>query len=88
VALGTFLMRTMAFVVAGILPEIAADAQVSVGQVRLLITVFAVGMVVGAPLMAMLILRLPHHLTLMLALGSSPRGRCWRPWAPAPVRAS
>ena len=45
---------------AGILPEIAGDVQVSVARAGLLITVFAVGMIVGAPLMAMLTLRLPH----------------------------
>lgn len=54
---------------AGLLPEIAGDLQVSVAQAGLLITVFAVGMIVGAPLMAMLMLRLPRRLTLMLALG-------------------
>lgn len=68
-ALGTFLMGTTEFVVAGLLPEIAGDVQVSVAQAGLLITVFAVGMIVGAPLMAMLTLRLPPRLTLILALG-------------------
>ncbi|MEU9157343.1 MFS transporter [Streptomyces sp. NPDC048417] len=68
-ALGTFLMGTTEFVVAGLLPEIAGDLQVSVAQTGLMITVFAVGMIVGAPLMAMLTLRLPKRLTLMLALG-------------------
>ncbi|MFG2386910.1 MFS transporter [Streptomyces avermitilis] len=68
-ALGTFLMGTTEFVVAGLLPEIAGDLQVSVAQTGLMITVFAVGMIVGAPLMAMLTLRLPKQLTLMLALG-------------------
>lgn len=68
-ALGTFLMGTTEFVVAGLLPEIAGDLQVSVAQTGLLITVFAIGMIVGAPLMAMLTLRLPTRLTLMLALG-------------------
>ena len=67
-AVGTFLMLTTEFVVAGILPQIAADFQVSVAQVGLLITVFAIGMVVGAPLMAMLTLGLPRRLTLILAL--------------------
>jgi predicted MFS family arabinose efflux permease len=67
-ALGTFLMLTTEFVVAGLLPEIAADLMVSVAQAGLLITVFAIGMVVGSPLMAMLTLRLPHRLTLVLAL--------------------
>ncbi|MEU2588794.1 MFS transporter [Streptomyces avermitilis] len=68
-ALGTFLMGTTEFVVAGLLPEITGDLQVSVAQTGLMITVFAVGMIVGAPLMAMLTLRLPKQLTLMLALG-------------------
>ncbi|WP_275562864.1 MFS transporter [Streptomyces sp. 5-6(2022)] len=67
-ALGTFLMGTTEFVVAGLLPEIAGDLQVGVAQTGLLITVFAVGMIVGAPLMAMLTLRLPRRLTLILAL--------------------
>jgi DHA1 family inner membrane transport protein len=68
-AVGTFLMLTTEFLVAGILPEIAADVQVSVPRAGLLITVFAVGMIVGAPVMTMLTLRLPHRLTLVLALG-------------------
>lgn len=68
-ALGTFLMGTTEFVVAGLLPEIAGDVQVSVARAGLMITVFAVGMIVGAPLMAMLTLRVPQRLTLVLALG-------------------
>jgi predicted MFS family arabinose efflux permease len=68
-ALGTFLMGTTEFVVAGLLTEIAGDLQVSVARAGLLITVFAVGMIVGAPSMAMLTRRLPRRLTLMLALG-------------------
>ncbi|WP_329540059.1 MFS transporter [Streptomyces sp. NBC_01358] len=68
-AIGTFLMGTTEFVVAGLLPEIAGDLDVSVARTGLMITVFAVGMIIGAPLMAMLTLRLPRRLTLMLALG-------------------
>ncbi|WP_239766746.1 MFS transporter [Streptomyces sp. CL12-4] len=68
-ALGTFLMGTTEFVVAGLLPEMAGDLDVSVARTGLMITVFAVGMIIGAPLMAMLTLRLPKRLTLMLALG-------------------
>jgi predicted MFS family arabinose efflux permease len=65
---GTFLMGTTEFVVAGILPEVATDFDVTVARAGLAITVFAVGMIVGAPTMAMLTLRLPRRLTLMLAL--------------------
>jgi predicted MFS family arabinose efflux permease len=67
-ALGTFLMGTTEFVVAGLLPEIAESLDVSVARAGLLITVFAVGMVVGAPVMAVLTLPLPGRLTLTLAL--------------------
>ncbi|CAM3259534.1 Purine efflux pump PbuE [Arthrobacter ulcerisalmonis] len=67
-ALGTFLMLTSEFVVAGILPQIAGDLGVTVAQAGLLITVFAIGMVVGAPVMALLTLRLSKRLTLILAL--------------------
>jgi len=67
-AVGTFLMLTTEFVVAGLLPEIAGDLQVSVAQAGLLITVFAVGMVVGSPTMALLTRGLPRRTTLVLAL--------------------
>jgi predicted MFS family arabinose efflux permease len=67
-AVGTFLMLTTEFVIAGLLPEIAGDLQVSVAQAGLLITVFAVGMIVGSPMMALLIRRMPRRVTLMLAL--------------------
>ncbi|SDE85551.1 MFS transporter, DHA1 family, arabinose polymer transporter [Blastococcus fimeti] len=67
-AVGTFLMLTTEFVVAGLLPEIAGDLQVTVAQAGLLITVFAVGMVVGAPAMALLTRRLPRRTTLLLSL--------------------
>ena len=68
-AVGTFLMLTTEFVVAGLLPEIAGDLQVSVARAGLLITVFAVGMIVGAPTMALLTRRMPRRVTLVLALG-------------------
>lgn len=65
---GTFLMGTTEFVVAGLLPEMASDFHASVAHAGLAITVFAVGMIVGAPSMALLTLRLPRRLTLTLAL--------------------
>jgi DHA1 family inner membrane transport protein len=67
-AVGTFLMLTTEFVVAGLLPEIAGDLQVSVARSGLLITVFAVGMIVGAPAMALLTRRTPRRVTLVSAL--------------------
>lgn len=67
-AAGVFLMGTTEFMVAGILPEIAADIGVSVADAGLMITVFAVGMIVGTPLMAIATLKLHRRLALSLAL--------------------
>ncbi|WP_454809368.1 MFS transporter [Paenarthrobacter nitroguajacolicus] len=67
-AAGVFLMGTTEFIVAGILPEIAGDLGVSVASAGLMITVFAVGMIVGTPTMSILTLKLPRRLTLSLAL--------------------
>jgi DHA1 family inner membrane transport protein len=66
--LGTFLMSTTEFVIAGLLPEMASDFGVSLPRAGLLITAFAVGMIVGAPAMALATLRLPRRATLVLAL--------------------
>ncbi|WP_314454765.1 MFS transporter [uncultured Microbacterium sp.] len=67
-AAGTFLMSTTEFVIAGLLPDMAADLNVSVSQAGLLITAFAVGMIVGAPTISVATMRLPKRLTLVLSL--------------------
>src|SRR3954453_15979081 len=67
-ALGTFLICTTEFMIAGLLPQMAADFGVRPSHVGLLITAFAFGMIVGAPVMAIATLRLPKRLTLVLAL--------------------
>lgn len=63
-----FLMGTTEFMVAGLLPGITSGLQVSVARAGLLITAFAVGMIVGAPAMSMATLRMPRRFALMLAL--------------------
>src|SRR3954454_13110965 len=67
-ALGTFLMCTTEFMIAGLLPQMADDFGVRPSQIGLLITAFAIGMIVGAPVMAIATLRLPKRATLVLAL--------------------
>jgi DHA1 family inner membrane transport protein len=67
-ALGTFLMLTTEFVVAGILPEVAEDLGVSLATAAHLITVFAIGMIIGAPVMTVVARRLSKRLTLVLAM--------------------
>ncbi|CAL9341711.1 Inner membrane transport protein YdhP [Streptomyces sp. enrichment culture] len=51
-ALAVFAMGTSEFMLAGLLPDIASDLGVSVGTAAMLTPAFAIGMVVGAPLMA------------------------------------
>ncbi len=83
---GTFLMGTSEFIVAGLLPEIAADYGVSVAQVGMAITLFAVGMIFGAPAVARLTLRMPKRITLMLALVVFAIGQPVHPDRAGPVR--
>jgi len=63
-----FLMGTTEYMVAGLLPQISSGLHVSVARTGLLITAFAAGMIIGAPVMAMATLRMPRRLALMLAL--------------------
>ncbi|MEU3478138.1 Cmx/CmrA family chloramphenicol efflux MFS transporter [Streptomyces sp. NPDC033754] len=51
-ALAVFAMGTSEFMLAGLLPDIAAELDVTVGTAGLLTSAFAAGMVAGAPLMA------------------------------------
>lgn len=67
-AAGVFLMGTTEFIVAGILPEIARDLDITVADAGLTITVFAIGMIIGTPTMAILTLKMPRRHTLTLAL--------------------
>lgn len=67
-ALGTFLMITSEYIIAALLPEVSSDLGVSVSTAGLLITAFAVGMIVGAPTISIATLRLPKRSTLALAL--------------------
>src|SRR3954468_6513066 len=73
-ALGAFLMCTTEFMIAGLLPQMAGDFGVRPSQVGLLITAFAIGMIVGAPVMAVATLRLPKRATLVLALATFAAG--------------
>jgi predicted MFS family arabinose efflux permease len=66
--LGTFLMSTTEFMIAGLLPEMASDFGVGLSTTALLITAFAVGMIVGAPVMGVATLRLPRRAALVIAL--------------------
>ncbi|MFE7094940.1 Cmx/CmrA family chloramphenicol efflux MFS transporter [Streptomyces erythrochromogenes] len=63
--LSVFALGTSEFMLSGLLPPIADDMGVSIPQAGLLISAFAIGMVVGAPLLAVATLRLPRRTTLV-----------------------
>ncbi|UYQ66549.1 Cmx/CmrA family chloramphenicol efflux MFS transporter [Streptomyces peucetius] len=63
--LSVFALGTSEFMLSGLLPPIARDMDVSIPRAGLLTSAFAVGMVVGAPLLAVATLRLPRRTTLI-----------------------
>lgn len=64
-AIATFAVGTDAYVIAGILPEIARDLHVQVDQAGLMVTVFALAYAVGSPLLAVLTARVPRRWLLV-----------------------
>ncbi|MBO3735844.1 Cmx/CmrA family chloramphenicol efflux MFS transporter [Glycomyces niveus] len=67
-ALAVFAMGTSEFMLAGLLPDLAADLGVTVATAGLLTSGFAIGMVVGAPLFAALARRWPPRTSLVAFL--------------------
>ncbi|SCG53993.1 MFS transporter, DHA1 family, chloramphenicol resistance protein [Micromonospora echinaurantiaca] len=64
-AVAVFAMGTSEFMLAGLVPDIATSLDVSVGAAGLLTSAFAVGMIVGAPLMAALARWWPARASLL-----------------------
>lgn len=57
--LGAFAIGMTEFVIMGILPNVAEDLHVSIASAGQLITSYALGVAIGAPILAMLTYRLP-----------------------------
>ncbi|MCT2582596.1 Cmx/CmrA family chloramphenicol efflux MFS transporter [Actinophytocola gossypii] len=68
-AVAVFAMGTSEFMLAGLLPDIAASLDVPVGTAGLLTSAFAAGMAAGAPLVAALARRWPRRTALVGFLG-------------------
>jgi DHA1 family chloramphenicol resistance protein-like MFS transporter len=68
-ALAVFAMGTSEFMLAGLLPDLAADLGVPIATAGLLTSAFAAGMVIGAPLIAGLARRRPPRSSLLAFLG-------------------
>ncbi|WOX20268.1 MFS transporter [Streptomyces solicathayae] len=67
-AIGAFGIGTTEFVVMGLLPEIAGDYGVSIPSAGLLVTGYAIGVVIGAPLMTVLGTRISRKTMLMILM--------------------
>ncbi|GAB2442969.1 MFS transporter [Nocardia tengchongensis] len=68
-AIGAFGIGTTEFVIMGLLPEIAGDYGVTIPAAGLLVTGYALGVVVGAPVMTALGTRVGRKQILMLLMG-------------------
>ncbi|MFF0869762.1 MFS transporter [Nonomuraea sp. NPDC003560] len=68
-ALATFAVGTDSYVIAGLLPAIAADLRVSTPAAGQLVTVFALVMALSAPIMGALTGGLDRRTALLIALG-------------------
>lgn len=67
-ALSAFAIGTTEFVIMGLLPEVAGDLQVSIPSAGWLISGYALGVAIGAPIMALLTAKLPRKKTLLLLM--------------------
>ncbi|MCK2238785.1 MULTISPECIES: Cmx/CmrA family chloramphenicol efflux MFS transporter [unclassified Crossiella] len=67
-ALAVFAQGTSEFMLSGLLPDLAADLHVTIPAAGALTSAFAAGMIVGAPLMAILSLRWPPRHALLAFL--------------------
>lgn len=61
---GTFAQGTSEFMLSGLLPSVAGELHVSLSEAGLLVSAFAAGMVVGAPVLALATLGLPRRAAL------------------------
>ncbi|MFD9820786.1 MFS transporter [Streptomyces violascens] len=68
-ALGIFAMVTSEFVVAGLMPQMAAGLDVTVPRIGYLITAFALAMAFGGPFLTVAVMRLPQKRALMVLFG-------------------
>lgn len=66
---GCFGIGTTEFVVMGLLPDVARDLGVDIPQAGLLVTGYAVGVIIGAPILAILTAKLPRKGALLGLMG-------------------
>ena len=67
-AVGGFAIGTGEFVIMGLLPQVASSLSVSIPQAGQLISIYALGVVVGAPLLTAVSVRYPRKTVLMVLM--------------------
>ena len=67
-AISAFAIGTTEFVIMGLLPEVADSLSISIPTAGWLISGYALGVAIGAPIMALLTARLPRKLSLILLM--------------------
>ncbi|WP_318199401.1 MFS transporter [Streptomyces sp. SCL15-4] len=82
-AIGAFGIGTTEFVIMGLLPEIAGDYGVSIPTAGLLVTGYAIGVVIGAPLMTVLGTRVGRKTMLIWLMGLFVAGNLLSALAPS-----
>ncbi|MFJ4658044.1 MFS transporter [Nocardia sp. NPDC088792] len=68
-AIGAFGIGTTEFVIMGVLPQVAGDFGVSIPTAGWLVTGYALGVVIGAPIMTVLGTKVPRKRMLLLLMG-------------------
>ncbi|WP_371369645.1 MFS transporter [Pseudomonas sp. QL9] len=68
-ALSAFAIGTTEFVIMGLLPDVAGDLGVSIPTAGWLVSGYAFGVAIGAPIMALLTAKLPRKRALLMLMG-------------------
>ncbi|WP_328513169.1 MFS transporter [Streptomyces mirabilis] len=63
--LGIFAEGTSEFMLSGVMPSIAQDLDIPLASAGMLVSAFAIGMLVGAPLMSLVTLKMPRRAALV-----------------------
>ena len=76
--ISAFAIGTTEFVIVGLIPTIAADLQISLPSAGLLVSLYALGVAIGAPVLTALTGKLPRKALLLGADGAVHRSAtCW-----------
>lgn len=81
-ALGGFAIGTGEFSIMGLLPNVSSDLGVSIPEAGGLVSAYAVGVTVGAPILAIACARVPRRQLLLWLMGTYVIGNLLSAWSP------